>query len=162
MGEKARTVSASCVEMAEIVQPMDINIHGSIFGGHLMSLVDKAGGIAACRHSGTSVVTLSVDHLAFKNPAPVGTILSIKASVNRVFRTSMEAGVRVIGWKAGSDEETLICRAYITYVAVDEAKKPIPVRPIVPETSDQIRRWEEAGRRREARLALVSSLEERR
>lgn len=159
---EAKPVSASLVEMAEIIQPADANVYGSIFGGHLMALVDKAAGIAAYRHSGSNVVTVSVDQLIFKNPAPVATILSIKASVNRVFHTSMEIGVRVVGWKRGSSEEILICPAYLTFVAVDDQGKPIPVAPVLPETPDQIRRYKEAGIRREARLALARALKDHR
>ena len=159
---EAKPVSASFVEMAEIVQPSDVNVYGSIFGGHLMALVDKAAGIAAYRHSGTNVVTVSVDQLVFKNPAPAATILSIKASVNRVFHTSMEIGVRVTGWKPGSSEEILICPAYLTFVAVDALGAPIPVTPVLPETPDQIRRYEQAGIRRKARLALLKKLNGRR
>lgn len=162
MESKGKPVSASLVEMAEIVQPADVNVYGSIFGGHLMALVDKAAGIAAYRHSGLNVVTVSVDQLVFKNPAPAATILSIKASVNRVFHTSMEIGVRVTGWKRGSTEEILICPAYLTFVAVDEVSRPIPVPPVLPETPDQIRRYEQAGLRREARLALAQKLKDHR
>lgn len=144
--------------MDDVVQPSDVNLYGTIFGGHLMSLVDKAGGIAAFKHSGSSVVTVSVDQLVFKNPAPVGTVIVIRASVNRVFHSSMEVGVRVTGWRPGSQEEVLICPAYLTFVAVGPDKRPIPVRPIIPETPDQIRRWEQAGLRREARLALAQKL----
>ncbi len=162
MEQSAKPVSQSVVEVAEIVQPADVNVHGSIFGGRLMSLVDKAAGIAAYRHSGESVVTVSVDQLVFKNPAPPATILSIKASVNRVFHTSMEVGVRVTGWRPGSDEETLICPAYLTFVAVDSKGVPIPVRPVLPETPEQIRRYEQAGMRREARLALAQKLKDHR
>jgi acyl-CoA hydrolase len=162
MEMSAKPVSASLVEMDEIVQPSDINLHGSVFGGHLMSLVDKAAGIAAYRHSGKNVVTLSVDRLVFENPAPIGTVLSIKASVNRAFHTSMEVGVRVTGWLRGSDEEIVICPAYLTFVAVGDDMRPVPVRPVLPETPDQVRRYEAAGIRREARLALARQLERRR
>ena len=158
MEVNAKPVSASLVELDEVVQPFDVNLHGSIFGGHLMSLVDKAAGIAAFKHSGKSVVTVSVDQLVFKNLAPIGTVLEIKASVNRVFHTSMEVGVRVTGRRPGSSEVVLICPAYLTFVAVDETMKPIPVQPVLPETPDQIRRYEQAGIRREARLALAQRL----
>ncbi|MGB4586873.1 MAG: acyl-CoA thioesterase [Rectinemataceae bacterium] len=157
-----KPVSASIVEMDDVVQPSDVNLYGTIFGGHLMSLVDKAGGIAAFKHSGVSVVTASVDQLVFKNPSPVGTVLVIRASVNRVFHSSMEVGVRVTGWRPGSEEEVLICPAYLTFVAVGPDKRPIPVRPVIPETPDQIRRWEQAGLRREARLALAQKLADHR
>ena len=157
-----KPVSESLVEMDDVVQPSDVNLYGTIFGGHLMSLVDKAAGIAAFKHSGESVVTVSVDQLIFKNPAPVGTVLMIRASVNRVFNTSMEVGVRVTGWRPGSREEVLICPAYLTFVAVGPDKKPIPVQPILPETPEQLRRYQQAGIRREARLSLAQRLKDHR
>lgn len=162
MDMNPKPVSASFAEMAEIVQPSDVNIYGSVFGGHLMSLADKAGGIAAFRHSGMKVVTLSVDRLVFTNPAPPGTVLSVKASVNRVFRTSLEAGILVTGWRPGVSEEIPICSGYITYVAIDGEGEPILVPPVIAETPDQIRRYEEAGMRREARLALTEKMNARR
>ncbi len=162
MEQEGKPVSSSFVETTEIVQPFDVNVHGSVFGGHLMSLVDKAAGIAAYRHSGNSVVTVSVDQLVFKNPAPQATILSIRASVNRVFTTSMEVGVRVTGLMPGDTEERLICPAYLTFVAIDREGKPVRVRPVIPETPDQVRRYEQAGIRRDARLALAEKLKNHR
>lgn len=153
-----RPVSASFVEMDEIVQPSDLNINGSIFGGYLMSLMDKAGGISAFKYCGVNVVTVSVDQLVFKNPAPAGTLLSVKASVNRAFHTSMEVGILVTGLKPGESKETKLCSAYITYVAIGEDGKPIPVPPTLPETPEQIRRFREAEVRRSVRLALVERL----
>lgn len=153
-----RPVSASFVEMDEIVQPSDLNINGSIFGGYLMSLMDKAGGISAFKHCGTRVVTISVDRLVFKNPAPAGTVLSVKASVNRAFHTSMEVGILVTGLKPCEQQETPLCSAYITYVAVGTDGRPIPVPPSLPETPDQIRRFSEAEVRRNARLELEKKL----
>jgi acyl-CoA hydrolase len=148
--------------MDEVVQPSDVNLYGSVFGGHLMSLVDKAAGIAAFKHAGHNVVTVSVDQLVFKSSAPIGTVLAIKASVNRVFHTSMEVGVRVTGWRRGSTDEVLICPAYLTFVSVNAEGRPIPVRSVMPETPDQVRRYEQAGIRREARLALAQKLKDHR
>lgn len=153
-----KPVSASQNEMSELVQPFDVNVYGSLFGGKLMELVDKTAGIAAYRHSEMKVVTVSVDQLIFKAPAPIGTILSIKASVNRVFHTSMEIGVRVCGWHPGSKAETLICPAYLTFVALGDDNLPATIPPVIPETPDQHRRFAQAGLRREARLALAEQM----
>jgi acyl-CoA hydrolase len=158
MSIQGKPVSASFVESSELVQPGDVNVYGSVFGGHLMSLVDKAAGICAYRHSEMNVVTISVDQLIFKSAAPAATILSIRASVNRVFNTSMEIGVRVTGWRPGSKKETLICPAYLTFVALGPDGEPAPIIPVIPDTPDQIRRFEQAGLRREARLALAQKM----
>jgi len=153
-----KPVSASLIESSELVQPGDVNVYGSIFGGNLMAMVDKVAGVAAYRHSELNIVTISVDQLVFKSSAPSGTILSVKASVNRVFNTSMEVGVRVTGWRPGSKQEVLVCPAYLTFVAVGPGGEPVAIQPVIPETQDQIRRYEQAGLRREARLALAAKL----
>jgi len=154
MSLTGKPVSASIVSSSELVQPFDVNVYGSLFGGRLMEFVDKTAGIAAYRHSELNVVTISVDQLIFKSPAPSGTILQICASVNRVFHTSMEIGVRVTGWRPGSKEELLVCPAYLTFVAIGIDGNPSPIMPVIPVTPDEIRRYEQAGLRREARLAL--------
>ncbi len=153
-----KSVQFSALQSSELVQPGDVNVYGSIFGGHLMSLVDKLAGIVAYRHAELPVVTISVDQFVFKNSAPSGTILTLKASVNRVFNTSMEIGVRVTGWRPGSKEEVLICPAYLTFVAVDHQGNPAPIVPVIPQTTDEIRRHLQAGLRREARLELSQKL----
>ena len=158
MSMSGKPVSASFVDSSELVQPGDVNVYGSVFGGHLMSLVDKAAGICAYRHSEMNIVTISVDQLIFKSPAPAATILSIKASVNRVFHTSMEIGVRVTGWRPGCKDEVLICPAYLTFVALGPDGLPAPIIPVIPETPEQKRRFEQALYRREARLALAEKL----
>ena len=157
--ENAKTVKQSQVETRDIVHPSDVNAYNFVFGGHLTSLLDKAACIAACTHSRRKVTTVSIDNVRFFKPATVGTILTIKASVNRAFNTSMEVGVKVLGvdpkvsWKP-----ELICHAYMTFVAIDDNGKPVPIPAIIPETEDEIRRYEEAGIRREARKKLAEEL----
>ena len=98
--------------------------------------------------------------MRFFKPATVGTILTIKASVNRAFNTSMEIGVKVLGIDPQvSWQPQVICHAYMTFVALDENGRPTPIPSIIPETEDEIRRYEEAGIRREAKKKLAASLE---
>lgn len=157
-----KPVSASVIETNELVQPFHVNVYGSLFGGHLMELVDTTAGIAAYRHSGMKVVTISVDQLTFKAPAPVGSILKVKACVTRVFNTSMEVGVKVTAWMPGSSQETLICPAYLTFVALGHDNEPAPIPPVLPETSEERRQYEAAGIRRESRLELSLKLKQHR
>src|SRR5436309_1675709 len=89
---KPKPVSASQTEMTQVVLPNDANPLGNILGGTVMHLVDIAGAIAAHRHCGSHVVTASVDHMDFRSPIKVGQIIVLKASVNRVFHSSMEVG----------------------------------------------------------------------
>ena len=155
--ENAKTVKQSQVETRDIVHPSDVNAYNFVFGGHLTSLLDKAACIAACTHSRRKVTTVSIDNVRFFKPATVGTILTIKASVNN---TSMEIGVKVLGIDPQvSWQPQVICHAYMTFVALDENGRPTPIPSIIPETEDEIRRYEEAGIRREAKKKLATALE---
>ena len=157
--ENAKTVKQSQVETRDIVHPSDVNAYNYVFGGHLTSLLDKAACIAAYTHARRRVTTISIDNVRFFKPATVGTILTIKASVNRVFNTSMEVGVKVMGVHPQvSWQPELICHAYMTFVAVDDNGIPTPIPSIIPETEDEIRRFEEAEIRRNARKALADQL----
>ena len=158
--ENAKTVKQSQVETRDIVHPSDVNAYNFVFGGHLTSLLDKAACIAACTHSRRKVTTVSIDNVRFFKPATVGTILTIKASVNRAFNTSMEIGVKVLGIDPQvSWQPQVICHAYMTFVALDENGRPTPIPSIIPETEDEIRRYKEAGIRREAKKKLATALE---
>ena len=157
--ENAKTVKQSQVETRDIVHPSDVNAYNYVFGGHLTSLLDKAACIAAYTHSRRRVTTISIDNVRFFKPATVGTILTIKASVNRVFNTSMEVGVKVLGVHPQvSWQPEVICHAYMTFVAIDDNGKPTPIPAIIPETEDEIRRYEEAEIRREVRKKLAAQL----
>jgi len=107
-----------------------------------------AGALAAHRHSRNYVVTASVDHLDFLTPAHVGDLIILRSSVNRVFHTSMEVGVKAWVENYIMDTRRHVSSAYLTFVAVDRAGHHIPVPPVVPETEDEKRRYEDAGRRR--------------
>lgn len=146
-----RTVRESQSEMAEVVLPNDANPLGNLLGGRLMHLIDIAGAMAAHRHSRSYVVTASMDHLDFLAPVQVGDLLILRSSVNRAFHTSMEVGVKcwVENYIAGSVRH--VSSAYLTFVAIDEHGRHIPVPPIAPETEEQKRRYEDAARRREHR-----------
>jgi len=157
MNLKAKTVKESIIETNDIVHPSDVNAYGFVFGGHLVSLMDKTACMAAFRHCESKVTTVSVDGIHFLRPAPVGTMLTIHASVNRAFRTSMEIGLRVSAWLPGKPNED-ICRAYMTFVAIDENGKPKEVPAIIPETEEDKRRYNNAEIRRAARLELREKL----
>ena len=148
-----RPVSDSQSEMNEIVLPNDANPLGALLGGRLMHWIDLAGALAAHRHSRNYVVTASIDHLDFWTPVHVGDLVVLKSSVNRVFTTSMEVGVTVWVENYLLDELRHVSSAYLTFVAVDAAGRHLKVAPVIPETDEQRRRYEDAGRRREIRKA---------
>lgn len=118
-----------------------------------MHLVDIAGAIAAARHSRRFVVTASFDHMDFLRPVLIGQLIVLRASVNRAFRTSMEVGVKVFAEDLGSGETYHVASAYLTFVAVDDDRRPLAVPPVMPETEEDKRRYEQAADRRNYRLA---------
>jgi len=144
--------------MTQLVLPGDANILGAVFGGTVMAWVDIAGAIAARRHSRHISVTASVDALAFVSPMYVGHIANIHAMVNWTGRTSMEVGVRVDGEDPDSGLHYHTLTAYLTYVAIDDNRKPVVVPKLTPETPEEIRRFENAVKRRASRLELKKQL----
>lgn len=148
-----RPVSASQSEMVEAVLPNDANPLGFILGGRVLHLVDIAGAIAAHRHSNSHVVTASVDYVDFRNPVRVGELIILKSSVNRVFNTSMEVGVKVYSENFTTGARLHTSSAYLTFVAIDAMREPQPIRPLILETEEDRRRFDEAAGRRKIRLA---------
>ncbi len=146
-----RPVSASQSEMNEIVLPNDANLLNNLLGGRLMHWIDLAGALAAHRHCRNYVVTASIDHMDFLVPVRVGDLVILRASVNRVFHTSMEVGVKAWVENYVTDHSRHVSSAYLTFVAVDKDGHRLPAPPVVPETDEQKRRYEDAGRRREIR-----------
>lgn len=139
---------------SELAMPNDANPLGSLFGGKVMALVDLAASIAAHRHARCPVVTASVDHMNFLFPVKIGDLVTCYSQVNRTFNTSMEVGVRVMVENMSTGEKRHTSTAYLTFVAVGTGGERIPLPPVIPETEDERRRYEEASFRREARLAL--------
>lgn len=128
----AKTVRESQHESSELMLPQDGNNLGHIFGGVILSLMDKTAAIAAFRHSRASVVTASIDRVDFREPIHLGDLVILKASVNYVGRTSMEIGVRVEAEEllTGRRRHTNSC--YLTFVAVDRDGRPIEVPGLIP------------------------------
>ncbi|MFZ1976892.1 MAG: acyl-CoA thioesterase [Bacteroidota bacterium] len=150
--QAAKPVRASQVEMTELVLPNDTNRFGNLLGGRMMHWIDIAGAIAASRHSNKLCVTASVDEIQFHYPVKQGEVVVLKASVNRVFRTSLEVGVRVLKEDSLTGDRKHTNTAYLTYVAIDENGKPAEVPPVRPVSRDERRRFADAAKRRRLRL----------
>lgn len=148
-----RSVRDSQSEMTEIVLPNDANPLVALLGGRLMHWIDMAGAMAAHRHSRSYIVTASVDHIDFLVPVKVGDLVILRSSVNRVFHTSMEVGVKVFVENYIADTAQHVASAYLTFVAIDGKGNRLKVAPVVPDTDEQRRRYDDAGRRREIRRA---------
>jgi len=146
-----RSVSESQSEMTELILPNDTNTLGNLLGGRLMHFIDLVAAMAAYRHARTHVVTASMDHIDFIAPVHVGDLLILKSSVNRAFRTSMEVGVKVWVENTIAGMHRHVASAYLTFVAIDSQGRRVPVPQLLPETEDEKRHFEDAGRRREQR-----------
>ena len=139
--------------MTEIILPNDANTLGNLLGGRLMHFIDLTGAMAAYRHSRTHVVTAAMDHIDFIRPVHLGDLLTLKSSVNRAFSTSMEVGVKVWAENTRTGEVSHVASAYLVFVAIDDQGRRQRVPEALPETADELRRFEGALRRREHRDA---------
>lgn len=150
---EGKRVHESAIIMSQLMNPEDTNLAGNVHGGVIMKLIDNAAGCVAARHSRSNVVTASIDRLDFYNPVFMGDLVTVKASLNFVGKTSMELGVRV-------EAESLItgyirhtASAYLTFVALDGDGRPLQLPPLIAETDEEKRRIREAENRRITRLA---------
>ena len=134
---------------------IDVNLYGTVHGGVLMKFIDDVAGASAARHSGGTAVTAAIDEIVFAEPVRVGDLVHAYAQVNWTGNTSMEVGVRMEAerWDTAEDEPTRVATAYLVFVGVDVAGLPRKVRPVLPETPDDERRFREAQIRRANRLA---------
>ena len=149
---KPQNAKKSNVVMTELIHPSHTNALNSVFGGVVISWVDIAGAISAGRYSNRSVVTANMDDVHFIAPAYQGDIINIKACVNYVHKTSMEVGVRVDSENPVKKTTCRIMSAYLTFVALDENRNPVPVPPLKISTPDEKKRFESARLRRKWRL----------
>ena len=154
----------SRVTLSRIMTAVDVNLYGTVHGGVLMKFVDDVAGAAAARHSGGTAVTAAIDEIIFIEPVRVGDLVHAHAQVNWTGTTSMEVGVKVVAerWDRVDEAPISVATAYLVFVAVDAAGNPRDVRPVLPETADDARRFREAEIRREHRLARRRAIQEHR
>jgi acyl-CoA hydrolase len=150
---EVKSVDNSSVIMRHMVSQHDANLAGIMHGGVVMKHIDDAAGVVAIKHTGSNVVTASIDRLDFHNPVFIGNLLTVKACINMVGKTSMEIGVRVEAEDIISHTVRHTASAYLTFVALDENNRPAPVPPIEMASDDEKRRNREAMDRRQVRLA---------
>ncbi len=146
----------SQLTLAMGMNPADANPLGDVHGGVIMKLVDEAGGLCAIRHARRPTVTVTMDSITFLSPVRVGDLLTLRASINWIGRTSIEVGIRVEAENVLTGQVTHTNSAYAVYVALDDEGRPTPVPPLILETDEERRRWEEGARRQEHRLARAS------
>ncbi len=155
-----RPVRDSQVIKTELVVPNDTNQLGNLLGGRLLHWIDIAAALVAMRHSGRVCVTASVDAVGFLAPIKLGHMVVLKASLNRVFNTSLEIGVRIEAEAPGQNVRVHASSAYLTFVGIDEQGRPLQAAPVVPDGPEEIRRYEQALIRRENRLLQRRQLDD--
>lgn len=149
---KPKHVVDSQVTLVQLMEITDANIAGIVHGGVVMKLVDTAAGLAAIKHCGGLAVTVSMDEMSFLAPVHVGDTITVKASVNDAYTTSLEVGVRVEAERIVTGERVHASSAYLVFVALDDAGKPRKVPPIVAQAPVEARRQREAKIRRQTRM----------
>ncbi len=149
---ESRDVEYSRVEMTEIVLPEDTNTHGSVFGGRVLALIDKCAAVVAIRHARSSVLTLRLDSVEFRNPVHQGDILLLSGWANAAFGSSMEIQVEVYSEEPSTGRKRLTTNAYVTMVGVGREGRPQKVPRLEARTDEERERAEQAAARRERRL----------
>ena len=155
---KSKTPSDSRTVTTDLVLPSETNHLSHLFGGALLAKMDRAAYITARRHSRRIAVTASVNHVAFNTAIPLGSVVTIEASVSRAFKTSMEIFIDVFIEDRISGERTKANEAIYTYVAVDDTMTPVEVPEIIPETELEKSRYEAALRRKQLSLVLAGKM----
>lgn len=148
-----KTVKASRISIAQLMQPDHANNLGNVHGGWIMKLVDEAGALACMKHSQRRVVTVEIDSMVFRHPILIGDLVQLTAEVTYAGHTSMEVEVHVDAENPISGVKTHTNTAYLVYVALDDQGAPVAVPPLIAETEDEKRRQREAIERQARRLA---------
>ncbi len=144
--------SESQITLTQLMGPSNANNLGNVHGGFIMKLCDEAGGMAATKHARRPAVTVAVDSMAFHSPVSIGNLMTVRAEITWVGRTSMETRVVVTAENVIAGAVTHTNTAYFVYVALDEDGRPVPVPPLVLETEEEKARFERAANRQALRL----------
>ncbi|MGA2504737.1 MAG: acyl-CoA thioesterase [Anaerolineales bacterium] len=152
-----KPMSASRIQLAQIMMPEHANTQGNVHGGWIMKLVDEAGGLASTRHAGHRTVTVAIDQMFFHHPIHIGDLVLLNAEVTYTGRTSMEVEVKVTAENPISGEKIFTNAAYLVYVAIDNKDKPTQVPPLVAESPEEQARMDAAAARQHRRLAQNSN-----
>jgi acyl-CoA hydrolase len=155
---KGKSPRESAVETRYLLMPHQANPQGTAFGGAIVAWIDMVAAMVAQRHCGKEVVTAGIDSLVFKEPIRVGDHVVLKASINYVGRSSMEVGVQVSREDPYSGNRAVATTAHLTFVALDENKRPTAVPPILPETEQEKKRYENAKLRVKTRKELLEKM----
>jgi acyl-CoA hydrolase len=149
----SKTVRASRISIAQLMQPEHANNLGNVHGGWIMKLVDEAGALACMRHAQRRVVTVAIDSMVFRNPIKTSDLVILNAEVTYAGRTSMEVQVEVQAENPITGEQTHTNTAYLVYVALDDNGQPTSVPGLIPETEEEKQKFKQAQERQSHRLS---------
>ena len=155
---KAKTPSESLAVTTKVVLPNDTNMLDNLYGGNLLHWMDNIAAISAHRHCKRVVVTASVNHVEFRLPIELGSIVTMEAKVSRAFNSSMEVFIDVYVENPITGKQVKSNEAIYTFVAVDQNGSAITVPPIKPETEVEKMRFEAALRRKQLSLILAGKM----
>ncbi len=144
-----KNIEETRISITQLMLPSHANFSGKIHGGHILSLMDQIAFACASKHSGTYCVTASVDTVDFRQPIEVGELVTMKASINYVGRTSMVVGIRVESQNIQTGMIKHCNSSYFTMVAKDENGKPTPVPGLIVDDEIEVRRFLKAIKRLE-------------
>ncbi len=150
----SRKASETLAITTKLVLPNDTNTHNNLFGGQLLAWMDVIASVAAQRHCRRVVVTASVNNVSFTEPIKHGSIVTLEAKVSRAFNSSMEVFIDVFVEEIVTGKKTKCNEAIYTFVAVDQNGGPIQVPELIPETPEEIERFNGALRRKQLSLIL--------
>ena len=150
-----KTPAQSESVVADLMMPHQANglRHSSVFGGVIMSMVDRCAALSAIRHCGGQATTLSIDRVLFKEPIRIGELVEVRARVVHVGRTSMSITADVYAEEIATGTRRHTNECWLTFVHLDEHGRPAPVPPLTLETDEDRRVHDLAARRRERALA---------
>ncbi|MDP2663468.1 MAG: acyl-CoA thioesterase [Dehalococcoidia bacterium] len=146
-----RTVAYSAVNMAQVMQPSHANVAGNVHGGEVMMMMDNAAGVVACRHSRAVTVTARVESIEFLQPIYVGNLVTISARLTFVSKHSMEVGMDVVTEDLTTGAQIQALTAFFIMVALDENGRPKEVPPLLSQTDEERRLFQDGLRRYEGR-----------
>ncbi len=153
---EGRTPAETEVVLTQMMNPEHANTLGNVHGGWILKLIDEAGAIVSSRHARAPTVTVEIDSVNFCQPVHVGNLVHVRARITRAWRTSMEVEAVVEAEDLLTGERRVTSAAYLVYVALDiNTGRPTPVPPVIPQTEEERRKWEEADKRRAERLARL-------
>lgn len=147
-----KRVHESRVTLNQLMLPEHANPMGSVHGGNIMKLVDETGGLCAMRHSRRPVVTVAMDSMTFHSPVQVGDMLMLEANMTWIGSSSMEVEVMVLAENLITGDQTHTNTAYLVYVALDDTGRTTNVPPLIVESEEEKRRWQDARARQRRRL----------